>query len=155
MTLQYVGYNRRCRQLKVSDPKIKERFANSKEVTEYLPMMYPIAENQFSSKAIMNESILTIVCDNSPHPNVKRVTEGLISDVSFAESYAIWNHFGRKVPSLEAIEKNLPKYTKELFPLFNKKYIVIVSRKYLDFHGLKETNGFIITPTIKRWEKVG
>ena len=49
MTVEYPddAQNEICKENEISDPDIEKRFADSEEITEYLPMMFPIAEDQF------------------------------------------------------------------------------------------------------------
>ena len=130
--------NKTCKQNEVSDPNIQEKFANSDEVKKYLPMMYPIREDYFSSKAITHENLKSLKCDNTEHDKIDDVSIGLLFDVFTADIKALSNYLDNW--------DGVPSQTKEGYYLLNRKLVVIVSRNYMKFHGLEDTNGFFIAP---------
>lgn len=131
--------NKMCKQNEVSDFNIKDKFANSDEVKKYLPMMYPIREDYFSSRAINYGNLKAFKCDNTKHDRVD-ASIGLLFDVSTADIGSLSNYLDNWDTD------DTPLQTKEGYYLLNRKLIVIVSRNYMKFHGLEDTNGFIIAP---------
>ena len=100
--------------------------------------MFPIREDYFFSKAINDRNLKILRCDNTQHEEVK-ATIGLLHDVSTAEIEAGFNY-------LRNTTDEVPTQTEKGYYLFNRKLVVIVSRNYMKFHGIEDTNGFTMSP---------
>ena len=141
--------------IEVSDYDIINQFANSKEVNEYLPIMYPIGEKQVSS-GVITDPIYSL-CSDTDHPNV-RATRGVLFDVLSAQVVSNWHYINNNLHLLDIFEetgKHPIPLTKEGFDALNSKLIVIVSKKYMEYHKLKDTAGFIVRPEIRDNELIG
>ena len=131
--------------IEVSDYNIIHQFANSKEANEYLPMMYPIGEDQVSSEVFSRKYLFAVLgtCNNEYYSDTE-ATVGLLSDMMEANNMVELIDLNDDPFKLERGEYST--YYTDGFPVFNKKLIVIVSENYMRFHGLGDTAGFTIIP---------
>ncbi|MCZ0932637.1 MAG: hypothetical protein OXJ52_05750 [Oligoflexia bacterium] len=130
--------------IEVSDYDIINQFANSKEVKEYFPMMYPIGEDQVSSGALTEEFVFG-TCNNNYYSSAY-MTEGVIFDIMMAGLTAEWIYI--RELGVNVIDQ--PSYrAKEGFSSLNRKLIVIVSEEYMKYHEQLNTAGFMLKPSIK------
>ena len=163
MTLRY--NNRFCKGNETSTPYIRRKFADSEEVTKYIPMMFPIAEDQLFPKAITNENLLA-ACDNRLHNRGESL--GILLDIARAEEYVNYKTvlnssldiFARQLRRGELLdffsrrkrfkyfddEHNFISRSIDGFLLSNRKAIIIVSKEYLKFHGHDKSDGFVVYP---------
>ena len=135
--------------IEVSDYNIVNKFAESNEVNEYLPMMYPIGEGQVSTEALSKDFILG-TCDNSQYKDTD-ATRGIVSDVLTANIMAEWLYIHQLGTD---IINQVPHSSKDGFSSLNRKLVVIVSKDYMNFHS-SNLNGFILRPSIKDGEMIG
>ena len=143
-----------CKHIEVSNKNIINDFANSEEVNKYLPMMYPIGENQITT-GVVTKDIIYGSCNTKDHLNVV-LTEGILSDFIQAKDIAHSNY----IKYLDSIIYpspfgRPPLYHAGSFFVFNRKLVVIVSEEYMKYHNIPDTNGFIIRPTLKNKEFIG
>ena len=141
--------NKSCREdIELSDESVIHQFAGSREVNEYLPMMYPIGEGQVSSSVVAEEFVFGS-CNDDYHYNTG-LTEGLVSDVRFASVVSELNN-------IRNFSTNRFKsfYSVDGFSIFDRKLIVIVSEEYMKFHKRPDTAGFILSPFVKHYEPIG
>ena len=139
----------------VSDYNIINEFANSKEVNEYLPMMYPLREDQVSSGVIADP--IHGLCSDADHPSV-RTTRGVLSDVLSAQAVSNWHYINNNLHLLDVFKETGKRpipLTEEGFDVLNNKLIVIVSKKYMKYHDMPKTVGFIVKPQIEDSELIG
>ena len=144
--------------IEVSDYNIIHQFANSKEVNEYLPMMYPIGEGQVSSSAVTSHPDFVYgSCDDKDHPHVK-TTAGIVSDILSAQFISSWHYINNNALLLDLFRsegKSPIPLTEKGFSALNSKLIVIVSEEYMKFHKRPRSSGFILRPAIEDDERIG
>lgn len=138
-----IDSNKYCQEnnIEVSDYSIINKFANSKEVNEYLPMMYPIGERQLSAIAD-NQNFIFGTCNNKYYADTN-TTIGLISDVQRANLLTELNYISQS--DIDVIDDPLYR-TQKGFSILNRKLVVIVSENYMQYHKSSNTSGFVLIP---------
>lgn len=149
MTLKYfdnhIGSSL-CKKNEISKLSVLQDFAESEELTEFIPLSYPIAEDRFSAGFIMDRQIPAL-CNNSS-PSGSHVSQGVLFDIARAEEDIYFNQ--------RDYADHFVKYSKEKdLLLSNRKIMIVVSKNYMKYHGRSDSLGFMVKPRRKDLSVIG